>query len=165
MIIVLQINYDYRMCYNKLFYLFFYLLFHDGNGIEKPWQQAKMGLHARKPVFGGLGTTTMQTSLRIPTDCSAPLLIIFWKAKGTVQSLYNTIFGSIGLHHVISELCYKGTILQRKYRKMTILWSFFYNSFLIFHDLKFGNHNMTVFYPNPCFFKVYYKGTALYLVN
>ena len=89
----------------------------------------------------------------------------FWKAKGTVQSLYNTIFGFIGLHHLISELCYKGTILQRKYRKMTILWSFFYNSFLIFHDLKFGNHNMTVFYPNPCFFKVYYKGTALYLVN
>ena len=28
--------------------------------------------------------------------------------------------GSIGMDHVISEPCYKGAILQRKYRKMTI---------------------------------------------
>ena len=28
-----------------------------------------------------------------------------------------------------NELCYKGTILQRDYRKRTILWSFSYNSF------------------------------------
>ena len=27
--------------------------------------------------------------------------------------------GSIGMDHVISEPCYKGTILQRNYRKMT----------------------------------------------
>ena len=50
--------------------------------------------------------------------------------NGTVHSLYNAIFDSIGLHHVISELCYKGTILQRKYRKMTFLWTFFYNSMI-----------------------------------
>ena len=35
--------------------------------------------------------------------------------------------GSIGMDHVISELCYKGTILQRNVMKMTL--SFSYNSF------------------------------------
>ena len=44
--------------------------------------------------------------------------------------------------------CYKGTILQRNYRKMTIKWSFSYNSFVKFHDKKFGSHNITVLYPN-----------------
>ena len=43
---------------------------------------------------------------------------------------------SIGMDHVISELCYKGTILQRNYRKMTIPWSFSYNSFVKFHGKK-----------------------------
>ena len=41
--------------------------------------------------------------------------------------------GSIGMDHVffINELCYKGTLLQRNYRKMTITWSFSYhNSFV-----------------------------------
>ena len=46
----------------------------------------------------------------------------------TVQSLYNTIFGVHRMDHVISEPCYDGTILQRNYRKMTILWSFSYNA-------------------------------------
>ena len=32
--------------------------------------------------------------------------------------------GSIGVDPVISELCFKGTILERNYRKMTILLSF-----------------------------------------
>ena len=36
--------------------------------------------------------------------------------KITVQSLNNII----GIHCVISEPCYKGTILQRNYKKMTI---------------------------------------------
>ena len=48
----------------------------------------------------------------------------------------------MGMDHVISELCYKGTILQRYYRNMTILWSFSYNSFVRFHGKKFGSHNM-----------------------
>ena len=39
----------------------------------------------------------------------------------TMPSLYNTMFVVIGMDHVISELCYKGTILQRNYRKMTVL--------------------------------------------
>ena len=33
--------------------------------------------------------------------------------------------GSIGMDCVVSELSYKGTIIQMNYRKMTILWSFF----------------------------------------
>ena len=47
-------------------------------------------------------------------------------------------FGSIEIDHVISELCYKGTILQKNYRKMTILWSFSYNSFVKFCGKKIG---------------------------
>ena len=38
-----------------------------------------MGLDARKPVFGGLQTTKSQTSLRIHTVRSAPLLFVYWK--------------------------------------------------------------------------------------
>ena len=45
---------------------------------------------------------------------------------------------------------------------MTILWSFSYNSFVKFHGKKFGSHNMTVLYPNLCYNKVCYKGSALY---
>ena len=37
-----------------------------------------------------------------------------------VESLYNAIFDVIGMDHVISEPFYKGTILQRYYKKMTI---------------------------------------------
>ena len=42
--------------------------------------------------------------------------------------------GSIGMDHVLSKSCYKETILQRTYRKMTISWSFSYNSIAKFHD-------------------------------
>ena len=37
------------------------------------------------------------------------------------------------MNNVISNLCYKGTILQRIYRKMTMQWSFSYTSFVKFH--------------------------------
>ena len=62
---------------------------------------------------------------------------------------------------VINELCYKGTILQRNYRKMTINGHFsiipWQNSM---HLLKtFWSHYMTV-YPNLCY-KVCYKGSTL----
>ena len=40
---------------------------------------AYMGLDMRKPVFGCLRTTKAQTSLRIRTVWSAPLLFAFWK--------------------------------------------------------------------------------------
>ena len=43
------------------------------------------------------------------------------------------------MNHVMSELCFnKGTILQRNDRKMTIIWSFFYNFFVKFHDKQRG---------------------------
>ena len=45
--------------------------------------------------------------------------------------------GSIVMDHVVSEPCYIGTILQRNYRKMTILWSFSCNSFVKIQGKKF----------------------------
>ena len=44
--------------------------------------------------------------------------------------------GSIGMYHVISELCFQEAILERNYRKMTISWSFSYNSFVKSHRKK-----------------------------
>ena len=38
-----------------------------------------MGLDATKPAFRGMRTTQAQTSLRIRTVWSAPLLFAFWK--------------------------------------------------------------------------------------
>ena len=40
--------------------------------------------------------------------------------SSAVQSLITLFLGSIGMDDVISELSYKGNILQRNYRKMTI---------------------------------------------
>ena len=56
---------------------------------------------------------------------------------------------------IISESCYKGIILQRNYRKMTISWSFFYDSIVKFPFQKFRSNNMTVLNPNPCYNKVF----------
>ena len=47
----------------------------------------------------------------------------------TVQSLYDAMFGVNK-----NGPCYKGIILQREDRKMTILWSFSYTSFEKFQD-------------------------------
>ena len=44
--------------------------------------------------------------------------------------------GSIGMDCVIGTSYYKGTILQRNYRKMTIPWSFSYNFFAKLHGKK-----------------------------
>ena len=44
--------------------------------------------------------------------------------------------GSIEMDCVISEPCYKGTILQRNYR--------IYNFYVKFNGKKFGSHSMTV---------------------
>ena len=63
-----------------------------------------------------------------------------------MQSLYNPLFRlhRNGLCYKLSELCYKGTIIRRYNRKMTILWPFSYNSFLKFHWEKcFGSHSVT----------------------
>ena len=50
----------------------------------------------------------------------------------------NAMFGAHRneLDCVIIELCNKWTILQRDYRKMTISWSFSYNSLVKFHVKK-----------------------------
>ena len=66
------------------------------------------------------------------------------------------------MEHVISELHYQGTILQRNNRKMAIKWSFSYNSFVKYHGKIFGSHNLTKIYPNLRYSQVCYKGTALY---
>ena len=46
--------------------------------------------------------------------------------------------GPIGMDGVISEPCDKGTTFTKNYRKMTILWSFSYISFVKFHVKFFG---------------------------
>ena len=58
--------------------------------------------------------------------------------------------GPIIMNQVINELCYKGTILQRNYRKMTISWSWSFscNFFVKFYCKKFGSHNMDCFISN-----------------
>ena len=48
--------------------------------------------------------------------------------------------GSIGMDSVISESCYKGTILQMNYRKMTIKWLFSYNSFVKYGSQLSSRH-------------------------
>ena len=67
--------------------------------------------------------------------------------------------GSIGMVIVLSDLCHEGTILQRNYRKMTILWSFSFNSFVKFHGKKNREH-YNISTVNPCYNEVCYKGTA-----
>ena len=74
-------------------------------------------------------------------------LLLFWKMSMGIHVIHcspckTPCLGSIGLDDVISELCYKATILQRNYRKMTILWSFSYNSFVSIHCEK--SYNMTI---------------------
>ena len=81
------------------------------------------------------------------TQCSPFIMLCLW---------------SIGMKLVISESCYKETILQRNNRKMTIQWSFSYNSFLKFHGKKNESHNMNGLYPNQYYNKVCYIGTPLY---
>ena len=53
------------------------------------------------------------------------------------DSLFITLYLKlIEMDCVISEVSNKGTILQRSYRKITILWSFSYNSFLKFQYME-----------------------------
>ena len=51
------------------------------------------------------------------------------------------------MHQVISESCYKGTILQRNYRKMTILWSFSCYSFVKYCGKKTRE-------PHDCYIQI-----------
>ena len=61
-----------------------------------------------------------------------------------------------------SELCYKGTVLQRNCRKMTILWSFSYNSFVKFHDKQTLETKLLIYIPISVVKGVLY-GTTLYV--
>ena len=65
---------------------------------------------------------------------------------------------------IISESYYLRAISQRNYRKMTITWSFSYNSFVKFHDKKNWSHIRTALYLTPCYYEVCYKETVLYCV-
>ena len=73
-------------------------------------------------------------------------------------------FGPIGMDWVLSESCYKGTLLQNNYRTLP-----FHGHFPIiprktpWYVKKFGSHNMTVLYRNTCYYEVCYKWTELYL--
>ena len=53
---------------------------------------------------------------------------------------------SKNLINLFSVSCYKETVLQRIDEKMTIKWSFSYDSFVNFILKKIGSHNMTVLY-------------------
>ena len=55
--------------------------------------------------------------------------------QNTVQSLYKAMLG-YHWNGLISKSCYRGTILQKNYRKMTISWSFSYYPLLKFHGVK-----------------------------
>ena len=44
--------------------------------------------------------------------------------------------GSTGVDQIVSAFSYEETILQRNYRKMTILWSLSCNSLVKFHGKK-----------------------------
>ena len=69
------------------------------------------------------------------------------------------------MDHVLNVHCDKETILQRNYKKMTILWPFFYNSLVKVHGKKIGSHSMIMLYPNLWYIEMCYEGTALYVVN
>ena len=60
---------------------------------------------------------------------------ILYVSLTTLHSFYNYVWGPWE-GTVISEPCFKGTILQRNDREMTISWSFSYNSFVKFQGKK-----------------------------
>ena len=66
------------------------------------------------------------------------------------------------MEHVISESCNIETILLKNYRKLSMKWSFSYNSLVTLHGKKTRSHNITVLYPYLCYIEACYKGTTLY---
>ena len=70
--------------------------------------------------------------------------------------------GSIGMDHVITVSCYKGTILQKNYRKMTILWSFSYNSFVKFNGKNIWEPQHDCVITSSYYNQVCYVGAVLY---
>ena len=99
----------------------------------------------------------------------------------SVQFFHNTMFWvhrKLGMDWVLSKLCIKGQfykgilgkcpfysyflIIPCKIRKMIILWSFTIIPLQNSMVKKFGSHSMTLLYPDLCYNKACYKGTALY---
>ena len=72
-----------------------------------------------------LGPQQVKIQVKIAMDI---VLIVKHVIKG---QFYKGIIGKKPIYGHF-EPCYKGTILQRNYRKITILWSFSYNSFVKF---------------------------------
>ena len=61
--------------------------------------------------------------------------------------LITLCLGSIGMDHVINVSCYKGTMFQRNYRKMTIYGHFPISPSKNTVVKKFGSNKMTMLYP------------------
>ena len=81
-----------------------------------------------------------------------------------MQSFYKAKFGvQRNRLCVRREAFFKQTNLQRNNRKMTISWSFSYISLVKLHGNKTVSHNTTLLYPNLCYSKVFYRGSALYM--
>ena len=79
------------------------------------------------------------------------------------SSFITSCLGSIGIDPVISDFVFLSEILQKNYKKMTMLWSFSCNSFVKF--MVYGSHNITVLYPNLCKIEACYKGNVLYFLS
>ena len=65
---------------------------------------------------------------------------------------------------VISESCFKGTILQRNFRKMTIKWPFSYNSFVKFHGKEIWEPQHDCFITICVIIRCVIKGCNVYCV-
>ena len=64
-----------------------------------------------------------QIKTQAPTACEfhdwkMDVCFLTMVSTATMQSLYNAMFRSIEMDRLLSELCYRGTILQENYRKM-----------------------------------------------
>ena len=64
-----------------------------------------------------------------------------------LSSFITLCLGSIGMYRVLSEPRYKGTVLLKNYRKVTITWSFSYDSMI----KKIEGHKLILLCPNPCY--------------
>ena len=83
---------------------------------------------------------------------------MFAKTK-TILRKRNALFGVYrNRHYIKSELCYKGIILQRIYRKIAKHG----HVFLLFMVKRFGSHNIILLYSNLGLNKICYKGQGSY---
>ena len=83
------------------------------------------------------------------------VLCIYVSSQYTTCPFITLCLGSKGTDLITGELCYKGTILQRNYRKNDIC-----RHFPLIPSKKIASHNMNVLYPN-LYNEECYKGIAL----